>query len=82
MHRSLRAVPILDLRDAAGKMRASLFLTKDGSPSLRLGDKTGRLRAVLGATSLETTKTAEVTIRPESSLVLLDTDGKVIWQAP
>ena len=39
-------------------------------------------RAVLGSTSLELIKTGTIEKRPESSLVLFDKDGKVIWQTP
>ena len=67
--------------DAAGKGRAMLSIAKDGRPSLMLLDS-NEIRAVLGATSLTAIKTEEVTIRPESSLVLFDKDGKVMWQAP
>jgi len=42
----------------------------------------GELRATLGATSLETTRTGEVRKRAESSLVLFDKEGKVMWRAP
>jgi hypothetical protein len=74
--------PRLEFHDAAGKQRALLALGKDGNPSLELAGKTGIPRAVLGATSLETVKTAEVTMRPESSLVLFDKDGELMWKAP
>ena len=42
----------------------------------------GELRAALGATELETIGTGEVAKRAESSLVLSDKEGKVMWQAP
>ncbi len=74
--------PWLDFQDATGMIRASLNLMDDSSPSLRLWDKKGTSRAVLGTTSLRTVKTAEVRMRPESSVVLFDKDGTVIWQAP
>ena len=74
--------PDLALYDAAGKTRAIMSLTKDNAPYLGLGDKNGILRAILGAARLTAAKTEEVTIRPESSLVLFDKDGKVIWEAP
>jgi hypothetical protein len=73
--------PHLVFYDAAGKVRADLSVF-DGNPSLELSDKAGVSRAVLGATSLNTIKTGEVTTRPESSLVLFDKDGKVMWIAP
>ena len=37
---------------------------------------------MVGAISLNAIKTAEVTMRPESSLVLFDKDEKVMWKAP
>ena len=74
--------PSLELRDAAENSRATLRLTEEGSPYLALRDKAGATRAVLGVTSLETIGTAEVTTRSESSLVLFDKDGNVIWRAP
>jgi len=62
--------------------RAALELDNDGSPKLVLYDKNGMSRAELGSTSLETTRTGVVEKRPESSLVLFDKKGKVIWSAP
>ena len=72
--------PILSLHDAV-TTRVVLSIMNDWA-SLSLSDKSGRSGAILGATGLETTETGEVTIRPESSLVLLGRDGKVIWKAP
>ena len=74
--------PSLDLRDAAGKTRADLSLYPDGTPALDLSDAAGKVRAVLGITSTEVVRTGEERRRSESSLVLFDKDGKVIWQAP
>ena len=71
------------LRGTKGKkLRAHLGLNEQGNAALTLWDKNKKSRAVLGATSLQTIKTEEVTMRPESSLVLFDKDGKVMWQAP
>jgi len=75
------ATPDLYLCDADGKPRASLAVWEDG-PSLRLRDAKGKDRAVLGTTSTKTIKTGVVHQRPESSLVLLDKDGEVLWSAP
>lgn len=50
--------------------------------SLVLYDKDVRERAVLGRTGVETIKTGTVEQRAESSLILFDKDGKVLWQAP
>ena len=62
--------------------RATLGLTPEGLPTLTLYDKDGTIRAELGSISLVTTRTGGVEQRPESSLVLFDKAGKVIWSAP
>jgi hypothetical protein len=54
----------------------------EGVPTFRLFDAQGTVRAVLGGTSLETVRTGVIEQRPESSLVLFDKDGKLIWRAP
>ena len=68
--------------DSRGKLRAMLSMMPDGRPVLSLHDKDGRIRAVLGATELEAIRTGESTKTAESSLVLFDKDGKVMWRAP
>jgi len=68
--------------DAAGKVRAGLNVAEDGQPRLGLHDAAQQPRAVLGATSLETVKAAKAIMRPESSLVLFDKDGNVMWKTP
>jgi hypothetical protein len=78
----LDGTPDLALYDAAGETRAIVSLTKDNAPYLGLWDKNGTPRAVLGATSLQTIKTEGVRMRPESSLMLFDKDGKVMWKVP
>jgi len=72
----------LEFRDKDGKSRLAFGLEQDGSPSIRLIDPGGNSRAVLGATSLITTRTGSEEKRPASSLVLFDTAGKVLWSAP
>jgi L-asparaginase II len=47
-----------------------------------LRDEKERIRAVLGHTNLEITRTGSVEQRSASSLVLFDKDGKVMWTAP
>ena len=54
---------------------------KPANVGVRSGAK-GRSRAELGATSLEVTRTGTVEKRAESSLVLFDKEGKVLWEAP
>ena len=61
--------------------RVSLDMSLDGA-SLNLYDNDGKLRAALGSTDLQTTRTGETHQRQPSSLVLFDKDGKVLWSAP
>jgi hypothetical protein len=49
---------------------------------IELTDRDGKTRAILGASQLRVSQTEEVRQRPESSLVFLNSDGKVIWSAP
>ena len=75
----------LEFLDKNGQIRVKVDVTYDGSPSLRLYDEDGRSRAALGCVSLETADTARtgsVERRAESSLVLSDKQGKVMWSAP
>jgi hypothetical protein len=74
--------PNLMFFDKDGKARAELDLPPNGSPSLSLYDKDGKARAVLGSTGIETIRTGETRSRTESSLVLFDKDGNVIWRTP
>ncbi len=73
--------PTLRLSDKKGKERVYLSLDED-KPTLRLYDKKGKLRAALGMAGIEMTRTGTIVQRPESSLVLFDKKGKVIWSAP
>jgi hypothetical protein len=73
---------IFNLQDKAGKTRLVLGLHDDASPSIELLDKDSQARAILGQSTLERTKTGDVEQRAESSLVLFDKDGKVLWRAP
>lgn len=74
--------PHLSLADAKGKLRAALAVLPDEGPSLSLLDANGKVRAVLGACTLETKVIGVEERRPESSLVLFDRDGWVVWKAP
>jgi len=74
--------PRLVLYDEKSRQRAKLLLGPDGSPTLVLRDEKGNLRVILGAGVLETIRTGAREKRPESSLLLNDSEGKVIWQAP
>jgi len=74
--------PSLSFWGEKGEARAVLSLNPDSGPSLELYDEKGKSRAALGATDLEAARTGTVEKRPESSLVLFDKEGKVLWQAP
>jgi len=74
--------PRLALYDGARQPRVAVGTQSDGGPGVVLLDENGRLRAALGSSWLEQRNTGAVEERPDSSLVLFDKDGKVIWQAP
>lgn len=59
-----------------------LGVDNGGVSGVTLSDRRGIARAVLGSISLETGRTGVVEKRPESSLVLFDKDGKLVWSAP
>lgn len=61
---------------------AILGIDGKGVSGLTLSDQSGITRAVLGSISLETRDTGVIETRPESSVVLFDNAGKVIWSAP
>ncbi len=71
----------LSLFSENGNSAITLRALPDGSPHLQFYDKDGNTRAVLGSTSPRT-MSIETKRRPESSLVLFDKKGKVIWKAP
>ena len=73
--------PALFLYDSHGNFRASLDMYGN-SPALSLYDSKGRERNVIGNSSLQTIRTGATTETGESSIVLFDKKGKVIWQAP
>jgi hypothetical protein len=56
--------------------------TPDARPSLSLSDQKGNVRARLGSADLVMVKTGSKEQTAESSLVLFDTQGQVIFQAP
>ena len=72
--------PSLTLFDENGKPRIFLAVEKDG-PKLDLADKNEKTRAMLGVNTIKTSDGKTITY-PESSLVLLDPNEKVIWLAP
>jgi hypothetical protein len=78
----LQGAPALSLYDGNWKERGRLFVDTEGKPGLALRDSQGKDRAVLGVAELETIKTGATQRTAESSLVLFDKEGKVIWEAP
>jgi hypothetical protein len=73
--------PRLYLNDNDNNTRLELDITDDG-PKLVLIDHDGHDRAILGATELEGEKTGKTERTAESSLVLFDKTGLVIFQVP
>jgi hypothetical protein len=57
------------------------WFSSGGEPYIEIYDSSGRVRAVLGATSLEN-KTGTKLVRPESSLILFGKDGTALWMTP
>jgi len=51
-------------------------------PRVELRDKGGKIRAALGVTGMETIATGDTHKTAESSLVLFDKEGKVLWRVP
>jgi hypothetical protein len=81
---SIGGSPVLALADQRSKPRAVLELDPfaQGAPRLELFDENWKKRVVIGRTALEVTRTGAVTELPESSLVLFDKDGRVLWKTP
>ena len=65
-----------------GTGRIVMSAAEDGAASIKIRDAKDRIRAVMGSTSTVTPTTGVEHSRPESSLVLSDQQGNVIWQAP
>jgi hypothetical protein len=74
-------VPRLVLYDTAEKARAALGAGNHGA-LLALYDKAEKIRAALGTTELKNTATGSTETRAESSLVLFNQRGRVLWEAP
>ena len=70
------------IRDDNQTQRVGLSLDSDIPPSIVLSDKKGRARAILGCGILTGLKTGNITQRSESSLLLMDSGGKVLHRAP
>jgi len=72
-------IQIFDKKDKRGLQAAVDIL---GDPSIRLQDKNGNDRLVIGTTELENLTTGSKEFRSEGSIVIFDKDGKVIRQMP
>ena len=73
--------PGLTLYDAAGKGRVWLNVKKDG-PGLTLYDAAEKRRALLGSTALATGSEGATEQTAEGSLMLFDSEGKVLFREP
>jgi hypothetical protein len=71
----------LHFTDEAGNNRVWLILDADG-PKVVLLDADENARAILGRSGFKVRATEVEQRRPESSLVLLNKAGEVIWEAP
>jgi hypothetical protein len=67
---------------SSSKSLAALGFNSDGSPSLNFWDREGKQRAVLGGIVSNAARIDSVGKRPVSSLILLDKDERIIWEAP
>lgn len=74
--------PYFEMFDAKGNVRVLTGLADDEAPYLDFFDSDRGLRLALGETKLKATQTGTGIIRSESSVVLFDKDGKVIFEAP
>lgn len=72
----------LFLADKKETSRAVLTVPADDNPNLAISDRDGKIRAVFGSASFELVPTKDLRNRSESSLALLDKQGKVLWSAP
>jgi hypothetical protein len=75
---------VAELSLASTEGQVMLGVSPCGMPGLCLRDGEGRARALIGATRTRRNSPdpADIEQRPESSLVLSDEDGKVLWEAP
>ena len=74
--------PEIRLRDDSGHTRILIVKDDAGGASIRLQDREGRLRAVIGSNTVINSNTGEVMATPESSLSLSDETGTIVWKAP
>ncbi|MFQ5630903.1 MAG: hypothetical protein ACE5I1_19200, partial [bacterium] len=71
--------PSLSLIDQNKMVRSKIGLTEKGSPVMTLFDERGTRRAALGTTLLGERQEFEPKNTHESSLVLFDAEGNLIW---
>ncbi|MGD8564370.1 MAG: hypothetical protein PVG03_17645 [Desulfarculaceae bacterium] len=74
-------VPQLVLFDAAEGRRAVMEVVQPG-PRLSLLDKQHKVRAVLGAAEFKHPSTGKEMQQAESSLMMFNASGRVLWSAP
>jgi hypothetical protein len=70
----------LSIDTANDPSRVVLSLAPDGSPSIMLGDKTGK--TLIGATSVGRTGDLAGKLRPTSSIALFGPNWEPLWEAP
>jgi len=73
--------PFMFINGKDGKYRLMLNLDH-GSPQIILRDYKAQTRLVIGSTEITSKARGITEKRPESSLVMFDGEGKLIWSAP
>ena len=73
--------PFLFINGKDGKYRLMLNIDH-GSPQVILRDNNAQSRLIIGSSEITSRNKGTVEKRPESSMVMFDKDGKLIWLAP
>lgn len=73
--------PFFIINGKDGKNRIMLNL-EQGSPQVVLRDNNAQTRLVLGTYEMTSRTKGTIEKRPESSMVMFNKDGKLIWSAP
>jgi len=73
--------PFFIINGKDGKNRIMLNL-EQGSPQIVLRDNNAQTRLVLGTYEMTSRTRGTIEKRPESSMVMFNKDGKLIWSAP
>lgn len=73
--------PFLIINGKDGKYRLMLNLDRD-SPQIVLRDDKAQTRLVIGTTEMTNRIKGTIERRPESSIVMFNKDGKLLWSAP